>query len=548
MAKKFVRISLATKLRLVFGLSLLGIIAAALLVPWYFMELLAEQGVQRPGAELTRLAAAEISRRHGEAQGERQLTPQDALKDLAALHARRPSSETGRPAEVREGPVFMQVGLTGQASQSGPRLDRYGRAAARNFLQNSDQELDILKADDEKGQVVYRAIRAVRADPSCLSCHASHEKAALRFKPGQLVGIIDVTLPPSAASGPLVWWTRIAFIIGGAMAALLAFILFTIISEKVILKPVRHLRQLADKVAEGDLAVRSTVSTGDELQRLGESFNEMLTAIGDQHEKLRSANRALDLRLSELAESNVTLFNANQVKNEFLANVSHELRTPLNSIIGFADLVGESNDERTSRYGQNIGSSSRNLLNMINDILDLAKIESGKTLVRFDKVSVTDTCQTLLALMKPLADQKQIELRGELRPDVPLVVTDGGKLQQILYNLLSNAIKFTPAGGQVVMTTRLDGDNGSGEVAVAVADTGPGIAETDQQVIFEKFHRLDQSLTRESSGTGLGLAISKELASLIGGKLALKSSPGHGATFTLVLPREPKAAQTAENG
>src|ERR1035437_8178831 len=208
--------------------------------------------------------------------------------------------------------------------------------------------------------------------------------------------MVDLTLPETTASTPMLWWTRGAFIVGGTLGALLAFILFAIITQRLVLRPVRQLRQVADKVTEGDMGVRSKIKTGDELQRLGESFNEMLEAIDEQHQRLQDANRALDLKLSELAEANVTLFQANKVKNEFLANVSHELRTPLNSIIGFADLLADSEDARIGRYGGNISSAAKNLLSMINDLLDIAKIEAGKTDVRMDKVSVTDICNNLM--------------------------------------------------------------------------------------------------------------------------------------------------------
>jgi signal transduction histidine kinase len=381
-----------------------------------------------------------------------------------------------------------------------------------------------------------------------MKCHGPTSGVEHQFQPGQLVGMVDVTVPAQVESGTLLWWTRGAFVVGAALATLLAIILFAILTQKLVLRPMRQLRTVADKVAEGDLTVRSTIRTGDELQRLGESFNEMLTAIADQHEKLRAVNRALDLKLGELAEANVALFQANQIKTEFLANVSHELRTPLNSIIGFADLLGEFTDERIRRYGQNISASAKNLLALINDILDLARIEAGRAEVRWGKVSLIDTCQTLVALMKPLADKKQLTVEAHLAEDLPLVTTDASKCQQILYNLLSNAIKFTPAGGSVIVSAAIEtpqADGGTPEVAISVTDTGPGIAEADQQRIFEKFYQSDRSLTKESPGAGLGLSIAKELTSLLGGRLTLKSSPGQGAVFTLYLPLEPPASATA---
>jgi signal transduction histidine kinase len=523
MAKKSVKISLATKFRLLYGASVLGIIAAALMVPEYFAERLADQGVQGTATELTRLRLNEWAQTHFQNAG--------APSQIVAYYT------SGSDVEGRKGPFIIRVrGRDDTAFRS------QQRSALRAFNRNPDQEL-VIERETDQGHSVYRCFRALRVEQMCMNCHGATAKLDRQFQPGQLVGIVDLTLPESTASTPMLWWTRGAFIVGGALAALLAFILFAIITQRLVLRPVRQLRQVADKVTEGDMGVRSKIKTGDELQRLGESFNEMLEAIDEQHQRLQDANRALDLKLSELAEANVTLFQANKVKNEFLANVSHELRTPLNSIIGFADLLAENEDQRIGRYGGNISSAAKNLLSMINDLLDIAKIEAGKTDIRMDKVSVTDICNNLMGLMQPLAQKKQLTLKWQVDPALPIVVTDATKLQQILYNLLSNAIKFTPAGGEVAVTgahesVEKDGKT-SGEVTVSVADTGPGIAESDQQHIFDKFYQVDRTLTKESSGTGLGLSIAKELTALLGGKLTLKSEPGHGSTFILQIPVEP---------
>ena len=533
MARKFVSISLALKLRLLFGAAVLVIIAAALVVPWYFMELLAEQAVQQQGAELTRLA---INAHLVE-------PPPNPSTDntVSILHT------IGGGDDGRKGPVFVKLSPDKKGQ---PPLDSYARKARRAFEGGDGQDLAVFKAEDEQGRTVYRSFRAFRVETTCMRCHGPSAPAGLQYQPGQLVGMFDVTLPGPVSYGSLSWWTRVAFIMGVAMATMMAIILFAMITQRLILRPIRQLRGVAVKAAEGDLTGRCNIKTGDELGHLGESFNEMLAAIADQTEKLRSANRALDLKLNELAEANVTLYQADKVKSEFLANVSHELRTPLNSIIGFADLLGESSEDRIRRYGQNISTSSKSLLSMINDLLDLARIEAGKIEVRPDKVSVIDTCQTLVALMKPLADKKQLQLESRLAEDLPIITTDAGKLQQILYNLLSNAIKFTPPGGRVLVEAKVESSQRGGatwrEVAVSVSDTGPGISELDQQRIFEKFFQTDRSLTKESGGTGLGLAISRELTNLLGGRLTLKSSPGQGATFTLCLPIEGPPA-TADN-
>jgi len=528
MARRLVKISLATKLRLLFGLTVLGLIASALAVPWYFMELLAEQGVQRPGSELTRLRLNEWLGDHPKDPN----AANDKSSRIVSLYT------AGEGVTARSGP---SVAVLVEGRKSARPLDSPARKAVKAFTRNPEQELAIIEGDTDRDQTVFRVFRAVRVEQSCMTCHGATARGELRYQPGQLAGVVHVTLPGETASTPLVWWTRGAFVVGALLAGTLALVLFALITHRIILKPIRSLRNLADKVAEGDLTARSTIKTGDELQRLGESFNEMLEAIDSQHNRLRSANRALDLKLSELAEANVTLFRADKVKSEFLANISHELRTPLNSIIGFADLLVERDDERVRRYGQNVSSAAKDLLSMINDLLDMAKIEAGKVDLRLDKVSVTDTCRTLLQLLAPLAEKSRLELRAQLDENLPIVVTDGGKLQQILYNLLSNAIKFTPAGGSVTVSSEvLSGDDGRPrEVAISVIDTGPGIAEAEQVRIFDKFYQVDPTLTKQAHGTGLGLAIAKDLSMLLGGRLTLKSAPGHGATFTLTLPVQP---------
>ncbi|MFW6133457.1 MAG: ATP-binding protein [Planctomycetota bacterium] len=532
MAKKFVKISLATKFRVLFGAAVIGIIAVALVVPWYFMELLAERGVERTASELTRLRYNEYVREHREGHGAADAAADDAHSDVVALYA------GAGDAEGATGPRFVPL-VPGKAA---PSLDAAGRDARKAFQQTPGQDLVVFAAEGQRGQKVYRSFRAVRIGQSCAECHRSQQRPELPVEPGQLVGMIGMTMPASAAAGDLIWWTRGAFVAGAGLAALLAFFLFAIISQRLVLRPVRKLREVSDKVAEGDLSVRSSLDTGDELERLGESVNEMLDAIGDQHNKLRAANRALDLKLNELAEANVTLYQANQVKSEFLTNVSHELRTPLNSIIGFADLLAERDDERVARYGRNIGEAAKSLLRMINDLLGLAKIEAGKAEVRLDKVSVVDTCQTMVTLMKPQADKRSIELDLSLEANIPVIRTDPGKLQQILYNLLSNAVKFTPPGGKVTVTASSETVRRNGaerqEVVVAVRDTGPGLSQADQEHIFEKFYQVDRTLTKESQGTGLGLAIVRELTPLLGGRLTVDSAPAHGATFAIHLPVE----------
>ena len=527
MAKTFVRISLATKFRVLFASAVLAILVVALGVPWYFAERLVDASAERSAEQVTALALAEWVRRHQS----RPPRPSELARDFAALGG------------GRRGPTF--VPLTSPEARRQVEADRDGGAALNTFRQEPRREL-VVRPVPSEARRVYRCFRAVRARGRCRDCHDG--VAARAFQPNQLVGVLDVTIPPPP--GALVWWTRGMFLLGGVLAALLGAVIFYVITKQIVLTPVRKLHALADQVAEGDLTRRVTIHTGDEFERLGRRFNEMLDAISSQQERLRQANRALDVRLGELAEANVALYEANRIKNEFLANVSHELRTPLNSIIGFAELLADTDDERRRRHATHILTSARMLLGIINDLLDLARIEAGKMEVHADKVAITDLCETLAQLVRPLADKNDLELRVEIAGDIPVVVTDGGKVRQVLYNLLSNAIKFTPPGGQVTLSARRLGPEDSplhaDSVAVAVADTGPGIPAAEQEQIFEKFHRLDGRLTREHGGAGLGLAISRELTTLLGGRLTLESEPGHGATFTLILPIQPPQEQPQE--
>jgi len=271
----------------------------------------------------------------------------------------------------------------------------------------------------------------------------------------------------------------------------------------------------------------------------------MLGNLQQGEAQLRAINTALDMKLGQLAESNLALYESNRLKSEFLANVSHELRTPLNSILGFADLLKDSSlaaDAKTGRYLQNIVRSWQNLLNLINDLLDLAKIEAGRMEVRSEKLSLSDLMEGLVGIIKPLAEKKNLNVVTTIAREVPILETDPAKLQQILYNFLSNAIKFSPEGGRIdVKAERFEEDN----IRISVSYQGPGIEPEKHLLIFEKFRQIDGSVTRQHGGTGLGLSISKELTTLMGGSIGVMSRPGEGATFWVVLPLKITASTQA---
>jgi signal transduction histidine kinase len=314
----------------------------------------------------------------------------------------------------------------------------------------------------------------------------------------------------------------------------------------VIVKPLGHLRDVADEVRKGNVQARAEIHTADEFEELGVAFNRMLRGLVDSQEELQKVNVSLDDKVDKLAQANLHLYEMNRLKSDFLATMSHELRTPLNSIIGFSDVLGsiESLDDKQRRYVQNIRSSGRMLLEMINDILDLAKIEAGKMEVRPSTFSIESIVSAQCDMARPLAEKKNIDLEFDVEPGLEAIDQDPAKVQQILANLLSNAVKFTPEGGRVEVHARLEpaDDAAAAAFLVEVADTGVGIAPDEQQTIFEKFRQSrvfqagDDAMTREFSGTGLGLSIVRELCRLLGGDIFVESQLGRGSRFTVRLP------------
>jgi signal transduction histidine kinase len=230
----------------------------------------------------------------------------------------------------------------------------------------------------------------------------------------------------------------------------------------------------------------------------------------------------------------------NKVKSEFLTNMSHELRTPLNSIIGFSEVL-ESVDvlnDKQRRYANNIKHSGRVLLELINDILDLAKIEAGKMEARPTEFSLAQLVGDMNEMVRNLAHEKRIDLQWKVAESTTPLRQDLIKVRQILTNLISNAIKFTPEGGRITISAYPDEQH---NLVLKVEDTGVGIPEDEREIIFEKFRQGTAAiggnqLTREHSGTGLGLSIVKELCILLGGKVELESAVGQGSTFTVTLP------------
>ncbi len=446
-----------------------------------------------------------------------------------------------------------------QSRKEGEALDDFEKSTLARFLDSAlkgpatHQKKQYTFADGTSmeasrnlpGKTEFQYMQAFVFKQECIDCHEAHSYRQLpsgksvEIKVGDLACVAEIRLPMEQMNREINQ-NRAILISAALVTAILAMVASYAIVRYVIVKPVKHLRDVSDAIAAGKLTVRAQIQTGDEFEELAHAFNRMLHNLVAMQQELRAVNRDLDRKVDELAQANLALFEMNRLKSDFLATMSHELRTPLNSIIGFSEVLSGSDqlNERQRRYATNIQTSGKMLLGMINDILDLAKIESGKMEVRTEDFSVRDVCEALASLARPIAERKNIDLECRLDEAIPLMRQDPGKLRQVLYNLLSNAIKFTPEGGKVSLKAQAEGRF----VVLSVADTGIGIAEEDRETIFEKFRQAakpgqgDGVLTREHQGTGLGLSIVRELTRLLGGDVQLDSSPGQGSTFTVRVP------------
>ncbi|SHM52956.1 Signal transduction histidine kinase [Pseudomonas asturiensis] len=276
-----------------------------------------------------------------------------------------------------------------------------------------------------------------------------------------------------------------------------------------------------------------------ELEQTNEQLAEQSQALEDQRDALDRNNEELNRAQVELQARADELQRSSKYKSEFLANMSHELRTPLNSSLILAKLLAENPTENLTaeqvKFAESIYSAGNDLLNLINDILDISKVEAGKLEVRPENSSVSRLVDGLRNMFQPLATEKRLEFTVEMQAGAPtMLFTDRQRLEQILKNLLSNAIKFTEAGTVSMIVSRQPGAG----IAFTVRDSGIGIAEEHQQSIFEAFRQADGTTNRRYGGTGLGLSISRDLAALLGGSISVTSAPGQGSIFTLILPEQ----------
>jgi len=355
----------------------------------------------------------------------------------------------------------------------------------------------------------------------------------------------------------------------GVNMTLFAIMVGSMVAVLIALRVTRGLGSLgkvARQMTGGNLSsrVQGDPLSYRELTELGDAFNHMADAVQEReeelqqsieeldlaHEELQSANEELqqhyeELELSqeelltsneELSQANDRVIEADRLKSEFLANMSHELRTPLNSVIALSGILlarmdGDLTEEQEKQV-KIIKKSGKNLLELINDILDLSKIESGKMEISLEEFYIEDVVNDDRAMVTPLASEKEINISFIKNEEIPVIRSDRNKVKQILLNLLSNAVKFTPAGGSIT----IDATGRDGRVELRVTDTGIGIAKENLDKIFDEFRQVDGSSTREYGGTGLGLAITRRLVKLLGGEIRVESEIGKGSTFIINIP------------
>ena len=518
------RLALADKALVLFGAALVLIIAVALFVAWLRMSALVNIGELQLSRQMVETWRA----------AEDGLPPAGQPTDRLGVVATWYDLPAARRATEDNAFVRRALRRFDRAEPGGPELRSHTWTYQWQILTRT-----------ERTEKYARAVRAPSIPPS-----GSDQAATL----GALQGVIVLERPAEGAAW-LMAINGIYLLNAGAAVLAVAVGLFYVLLHRIVLRPVDVLRRAADRVREGDLAHRVQVSTHDEFEQLAGAFNGMLAALQANEQRLRAAGSALESRVSELAEANKVLFEANRLKSDFLANVSHELRTPLNAINGFAELlleiaqasdqgVEETPEKRAKRlrYLQYIHTAGRDLLEMINGLLEMAKLEAGRFELHVQAVSIPTLCETLVGLVDPLAQRRGIDIVQRIDRDLPLVETDPKKLQQVVFNFLSNAVKFTGTPGSTgpmlveLRAERLLDAEGNERVRLSVIDNGPGISAEDQERVFEKFTQVDASRTREHAGTGLGLAIAKELAALLQCEIQLVSDAGRGSMFSVIVP------------
>ena len=427
-------------------------------------------------------------------------------------------------SEVQRLSNYSRIGVNGQAVV----VDRRGRVIAHP---RNDWRIE---AKDLSSQAIFQQSLGQESGVSWYTDLDGNDPRAAGFATVPVVGwkvwISQPVADLRTELTPLILSTLEWLLVAIVLALVLGFI-----AAAWITRPVVELTRAAGRIAQGDFVTPVVVRerfAAKEMRELAHTFNQMARQLSGAYLTLEDK---VSQRTSELQSANQELARANKLKSEFLANVSHELRTPLSAIIGFSQILldgidGPVNEEQLQDITQ-VNKSGQSLLSLINQILDLSKIEAGKMELSLERVELPMLISAVLDSISPLAQEKGLRIDTRFPPGLPAVEGDAARLKQILINLLSNAVKFTDRGHIEVIAQP------SGRmVRIAVKDTGIGISREAQKLIFDEFVQGDGSSTRRHGGTGLGLSIVRKLVEMHGGAITVISEPGMGSTFTFTVP------------
>ena len=405
------------------------------------------------------------------------------------------------------------------------------------------------------GQSSLRYVTPLRIDSSCMPCHggpAGERDVTGRAKEGlelgDLYGVISVVVPSATYDESIAQnVAREGFLFFALIVACVVSVYFLV--NRFVTAPLERLKNAVRVTDGGRFAVDVKDVRGDgEVHELAAYFQTMSAELNALYDNLESqvelragqlmvANEELLRQRGQLEAMNERLSEESRYKSDFLAMMSHELRTPLTSVIAFTEILQEQEDDATGERAHILGEIRQNaaiLLSRINNILDVARLEAGKSELALQVVDMADVVNSVEAALEPLARTKGVVLSVEVARNVPLITADPDKARRVVENLAGNAVKFTPAGGRIDIEATFD--ETAGTVRVAVRDDGIGIEPADMAVIFDKFVQGDASASRRYNGSGLGLSLARELMELRGGTVEARSDPGAGSEFTAAFP------------